>query len=157
MQGPETFGTKGGGVGERGRERERERETGRSCDQSFGSSLCSVLSSLRCRARSENAWLQQITLTGPSIGRASLTTCTNCYCLLNTFQITLIHNMSLHYLITLLEIFSKNPFDTIGFSNYCTVNMFENVRPRLVQHSDQAYASSYYQNSVPCFFSVKWS
>ena len=81
---------------------------------------------------------------GPSMERASLTTFTNYYCLLNTFQITLIHNMSLHYLITLLESFSKNPFNTMGFSNYYTVNMFENVRSRLVQHSDQAYASSYY-------------
>jgi hypothetical protein len=80
---------------------------------------------------------------GASMERALLTTFTNCYCLLNTFQITLIYNKSLHYLITLLESFSKNPFDTMGFSNYYTVNAFENVRPRQVQHSDQAYASYY--------------
>jgi len=43
MQVPETFGTKGGGVG--------EIERGKSCDQSFGSSLCSVLSFLQRRAR----------------------------------------------------------------------------------------------------------
>jgi hypothetical protein len=94
---------------------------------------------------------------GPSMARASLTTFTKCYCLTNTSQITLTYNTSLHYLITLLEIFSKNLSDTMGFSNHYTVNMFENVRPRLVQHSDQVYASEYYQKSVPYFFSVKWS
>jgi hypothetical protein len=35
--------------------------------------------------------------------------------------------MYLHYLITLLENFSKSPFDNMGFSNYYTENVFENV------------------------------
>jgi hypothetical protein len=69
--------------------------------------------------------LQHITVMGPSMARTSLTTFIKCYCLLNTFQITLIYNMSLHYLITLLKIFSKNPSDTMGFSNPYTVNVWK--------------------------------